>query len=356
VSILHPEGFHGNGLTRRYFEGWYVKVVTADRARRWAFIPGLFLSADGKAEAFIQILDGVTAETWFVPYPREQFTAQEDSFDVRVGRSHFSASGFTLEGDELPLTGSVKFSALTPWPVTRTSPGIMGWYAYVPFMECYHGVVSLNHTLQGELVTRDGERVSLEGGTGYIEKDWGQAFPAGYVWMHSNTFEKSKACLIGSIAIIPWLFTSFPGFIVGLWIQQSPLGGDAVGERTQQSPLGGDAVGERTQSPLGGDGTGTLYRFATYTGAKSRRVTIDDQTVRWELEDEKYLLTLTAERRRGGLLHAPVRTEMHRRVEETLDSRVHVRLADRKTGVVVFEDVGLCAGLEVHGDTAKLSA
>ncbi len=319
MSILHPEGFHGNGLTRRYFEGWYVKVVTADRSRRWAFIPGLFLSNDGKAEAFIQVLDGVTAQTWFVAYPREQFTALEDSFDARVGQSHFTSSGFTLEGAELPLTGSVKFSPLTPWPVTRTSPGIMGWYAYVPFMECYHGVVSLHHTLTGELTTKDGERVSLDGGVGYLEKDWGQAFPAGYVWMHSNTFAKSKACLIGSIAIIPWLFTSFPGFIVGLWID------------------------------------GSLHRFATYTGAKSRRVTIGDTHVKWELEDAKYLLTLTAERKRGGLLHAPVRTEMHRRVEETLDSRIQVRLADRKTGVVVFEDVGECAGLEVHGDTAKLS-
>ena len=29
-----------------------------------------------------------------------------------------------------------------------------------------------------------------------------------------------------------------------------------------------------------------------------------------------------AERRRGGLLHAPIRTQMHSRVEETLDARL----------------------------------
>jgi tocopherol cyclase len=318
MSILHPEGFHGTGLTRRYFEGWYVKVVSADRARRWAIIPGLFLSPEGKAEAFVQVLDGVSARTWFVPYAREDFQAEEHRFEVRVGGSRFSADGFTLAGPELPLTGEVRFSELTPWPVSWRSPGIMDWYAYVPFMECYHGVVSLHHRLTGELRTQDGERVSLDGGTGYVEKDWGQAFPAGYVWLHSNTFAQERVCLVASIAIIPWLFTSFPGFIVGLWLD------------------------------------GTLHRFATYTGAVSRSVAIDDREVRWELEDRTFRLSLTAERRRGGLLHAPVRTEMHKRVEETLDSRVHVRLVEKRGGAVRFEGVGECAGLEVHGDLDRL--
>jgi hypothetical protein len=318
VSLLHPEGFHGQGRTRRYFEGWYLKVVSADRAQRWAIIPGLFLGTDGRAEAFIQVLDGVTARTWFVPYPRDRFRAEEDRFEVEVGASRFSSAGLTLAGSELPLEGEVRFSGLTPWPVTRRSPGIMDWYAYVPFMECYHGVVSLHHRLEGELRTRGGERVSLDGGVGYVEKDWGQAFPAAYVWLHSNTFASQRACLVGSIAVIPWLATSFPGFIVGLWLD------------------------------------GTLHRFATYTGARSVRLAITDTEVAWELESADLRLTLTAERRRGGLLHAPVRTEMHKRVEETLDSRVHVRLVERRTGTVRFEDTGECAGLEVHGDTARL--
>ena len=37
-------------------------------------------------------------------------------------------------------------SALDGWPVKVTSPGAMGPYAFVPFMECYHGVVSMDHT------------------------------------------------------------------------------------------------------------------------------------------------------------------------------------------------------------------
>jgi hypothetical protein len=67
------------------------------------------------------------------------------------------------------------------------------------------------------------------------------------------------------------------------------------------------------------------------------------------------VLEITADRPRGGLLHAPVRTEMHRRVEETLDATIHVRLLDR-TGRVLLDDVGVAGGLEVHGDLATLLA
>jgi len=67
------------------------------------------------------------------------------------------------------------------------------------------------------------------------------------------------------------------------------------------------------------------------------------------------VLEITADRPRGGLLHAPVRTEMHRRVEETLDASVHVRLLDIG-GRVLLDDVGTCGGLEVHGDLERLLA
>jgi tocopherol cyclase len=54
----------------------------------------------------------------------------------------------------------------------------MGWFAYVPFMECYHGVLSLDHEVNGRL--RLGKReTDFSGGRGYIEKDWAAPFRAG---------------------------------------------------------------------------------------------------------------------------------------------------------------------------------
>jgi len=67
------------------------------------------------------------------------------------------------------------------------------------------------------------------------------------------------------------------------------------------------------------------------------------------------VLKLTAERVRGGLLHAPVRTAMHHRVEEARDARIEFRHADHD-GTVLIEGVAECAGLEVFGDTERLLA
>lgn len=33
------------------------------------------------------------------------------------------------------------------WPVTLANPGVMGPYSFVPFMECNHGILSMDHAL-----------------------------------------------------------------------------------------------------------------------------------------------------------------------------------------------------------------
>ncbi len=326
----HPEAFHGRGAGRPFFEGWYVKLVSADRAHRWAVIPGVF-RGDGRGdmpadEAFVQVLDGVAGRSWYHRFDPEEFAASDRRFEVRVGGNIFDSDGATLD---LPqLRGRISYAtALQPWPVTLREPGIMGWYGLVPFMECFHGVVSFGHDLGGTLQV-EGREVDFGGGRGYIEKDWGQAFPAGYVWLASNHIDAvgvgivggvTDASLVASVAIIPWLRGSFRGSIVGL------------------------------------RHGGRLYRWTTYNRSRERRLTIDDDRVRWSMAGPDGRLDLEAERVRGGLLHAPLRTAMHQRVEETLDARVMIRHTDA-AGCVLLEGVGTCAGLEVFGDTTRLLA
>lgn len=315
AATLHPEGFHGRGRRRRFFEGWYVKLVTPDLAQRWAVIPGVFLGPRGEGEAFVQVLDGLTRRSWYHQFPLSEFDAEEGRFAVRVGGCRFSSEGVELAG-ELPLVGKLRFSTpLVPWPVTLRSPGIMGWYAWVP-MECYHGVVSLSHQLEGALAV-EGREVRFDGGDGYIEKDWGRAFPSAYVWAQSNHFSTRGTCVMGSAAIIPWLVSSFRGFIAGVWHERR------------------------------------LYRFATYTGAKLERLALDDTHVHMSWVDRTHRLELVTQRRRGGLLHSPIRTQMHRRVEESMDGELHVRLTTL-AGAVLLDDVGKAASLEVHGALDRL--
>lgn len=319
-NLLTPDGYHGGGRRTGHFEGWYVKSVSADRTARLAVIPGVFRSVDplGPHEAFVQVLDGATGRSWYVGYPLSAFHAAADRFDVRIGPNRFSAEGFELDLPEPRLHGRVDFtSPLDPWPVTPLSPGAMGWYAYIPAMECYHGVTSFGHSLGGQL-TLEGERLDFAAGRGYIEKDWGRAFPSGYLWLHSNHFSDPTVSLMGSLALIPWMHGQFRGVLIGL------------------------KVGDQ------------LHRFATYTRARTKAIGIDDSRVRWTVRSRDGLrLDLSARRTAGGMLHAPVRSHMHRRVEETLDARIEVRLTD-PAGAVLLDDVGEVGGLEVHGDIGRL--
>ena len=314
--VLTPAGYHGQRKRTKYFEGWYVKLVDARQEARLALIPGVFLAqeADGPHEAFVQVLDGATGRSWYVPYPQSEFTARSETFAVQVGPNRFSNGGVRVNLPE--LTGQVDFGPLDPWPVTPVSPGAMGWYAWMPFMECYHGVVSFGHTLHGQLEF-EGRTLDFDGGRGYIEKDWGQAFPSGYVWMHSNSFTDPQISLIASVAIIPWLRGEFQGLLLGL------------------------------------RANGGLYKFTSYTGAKVRELRIDDTHVHLVVTGRAGTLELRATRPDGAFLHAPVRTEMHKRVEETLQAQIDVRLTDR-SGRVILDDLGTSAGVEVHGETDRL--
>jgi tocopherol cyclase len=334
TSVMSPAGFHGTGvlrahsrgreLGRSFFEGWYVKLVSADRSTRLAVIPGMFLSEDGSiAEAFVQVLDGMTGSTAYHRFPLSDFRADPRRFDVRVGANRFSADGIVV--DVPGLSAQVRFGPGAQWPVSVREPGAMGWYAWVPTMECYHGVVSLDHALAGFVDTAGG-RVDLVGGRGYLEKDWGTAFPKAYVWMQSNHFEELGVSLVASTALIPWRSAAFRGDLVALHLPEGPDAG--------------------------------LHRFTSYTRARTVELDVGDQAVRWSLQSpggDRLDLTAAIGGRTTGLLHSPVRTAMHQRVAETLDGTLEIRLSDA-SGRTRFEGVGQCAGVEVHGAIDELLA
>ena len=162
-------------------------------------------------------------------------------------------------------------------------------------------------------------KIDFTGGRGYIEKDWGQSFPTGYIWMQSNHFDTMGTCLTGSIATIPNLGRTFAGFIVGFWHKQ------------------------------------TLYRFTTYNRTSVQHLRVDDATVDWVLTNRKHELHIIAKRTEGGLLLGPEREDMHKRINETLQSTIEVRLYDRRSGrKLLYEGTGRNAGLEVVGDLSMI--
>ena len=318
--IWRPEHFHYHHAINRdrtYFEGWYFKLVDAQGIRPYAIIPGVFLGAD--AHAFIQILNGRDGTSDYHRFPLHEFHASRNSFDISIGRSRFTQSRISLDIGARETTaqsrvrGEVGCASWNGWPVTLTSPGVMGPYSFAPFMECNHGILSMDHALTGEL-SIDATQICMDGGRGYVEKDWGQGFPKGYVWAQSNHFSEEGTSISASVAEIPWLTGAFRGYLIGFLLR------------------------------------GKLHRFTTYTGARIEHIDISKNKYHLCVRDRRYRLQLCAERSEGALLHAPYDKQMVERVAETMNSKIELRFERVGSPEVLFEGLGEHGCLEVQGD------
>ena len=195
-----------------YFEGWYLKHVSVNHQDAFAVIPGISLSDD--PHAFIQFADGSKGRSAYFRYDINDFHTDKKNFKVKIGNSVFSSEGIglDLDSEELKVTGKIDYSDMVKLRPTVLRPGIMGWYSYVPGMECNHGVVSLNHFLAGSIYI-NGRKKLFSGGKGYIEKDWGISFPESWIWVQCNSFSDEYVSVMISVAKIPWRGNFFVGFI-----------------------------------------------------------------------------------------------------------------------------------------------
>ena len=309
MRLYHPERFQGKLSKKPYFEGWYYKQVSAGRSQVYSFIPGISLTRH-QAHAFIQMINGITGESHYIQYGLEQFSWEKHKFQIKIGNSIFTRDfmDLNIENDRIRVNGRVDFTDSVRYPKSILSPGIMGWYSFVPFMECKHDVISVTHTLNGCL-NINGLPVDFSGGKGYIEKDWGRSFPKAWLWVHCNTFNRHDASLMLSIADIPWLGSYFLGLICFFYVE------------------------------------GAFYLFNTYTKSTFNGLQNDGDCIRVRLENKTNVLTLRMIKKAAGMLTAPSNGEMNRRIKETIDSEVYVSLYDRNNRLL-FEDTGIRAGLE----------
>ena len=306
------------------FEGWYFKAVDASGTVPFAVIPGIsWDEAGGTSHAFVQVVRA-GGHTRYFRYPVTAFEFERmRTFGVSVGGNVFTQHGMRLDlsDDEGTVSGGLSFGAWTPWPVHALSPGIMGWYRFVPRMECYHGVLSMDHAVDGTITLGD-ETLTFDGGRGYIEKDWGTSFPSSWVWAQTNSFGRPGVSLTFSVARIPWLGSAFVGSIAGLLLD------------------------------------GELHRFATYTGARLVAIETRPCCAHAVLRDARHELEVTAEGAAPAALKAPVHGRMVARADEALGATVRVTLrslAGPAGSEVLFDGTGTAAGVEVMDRLGELT-
>ncbi len=279
--------FHGTHRSHSYFEGWYFKHQSTVNAI--AFIPGVNFDEQGEKKAFIQV---ITRDASFqINYPYSAFRVCRQRPAVRIGNNVFSDKGVKIDirDSKINCTGTIKYGPLTP-----LKSDIMGPFRFVPFMECNHGVISMKHSLTGSL-TLNGEEIDLNGGHGYIEKDWGTSFPTRYLWVQCNRFTENSCSIMVSIAEIPFGGLHFQGCIGVVNFK------------------------------------GMEYRFATYNGVKIVRC----NEAGFILKQGEYVLEVDMLSKSPQQLFAPKSGVMTRMIRENTSCRARFRFYRRN--VLLFD-------------------
>jgi len=311
-KIFKPEIFQGKYKSKNYFEGWYFKLADESGGNLFAVIPGIsYGQFKEDAHAFIQVLDSSNYNTYYFRYDISQFEYSKTDFNICIGDNTFDRNKIylNLKQGEFRVRGMLKFYDIIPFPKTTFNPGIMGPFSFIPFMECYHDIINIQHRVEGSLIVDDNE-IDFTNGNGYIEKDWGKSFPEWWIWVQSNHFEEKNISMMFSIAKIPFLNKHFTGFTSFLRINKK------------------------------------LYRFATYTGAQIRHLECRKGNIKILVSDKRYSMTISGEYDENGVLKAPKNGFMYREINESISSNVLVTLEDSK-GSLIFSGNGKNAGMEI---------
>lgn len=312
--------FQGNKKKKNYFEGWYFKMVANDGSSVISVIPGISISSDGREKhAFIQIINGITAQTSYYSYPIEEFSFSKKEFALKIADSYFSKDSIILDLKDYHsiIYGKISlFNRVEYKSGGLLNIGIMGFYRFVPFMECYHGVVSLTHSLNGKIMIND-EVHDFKGGRGYIEKDWGSSMPSAWIWIQSNHINNSNSSFMLSIANIPWIKKSFTGFL-GFFYHNNQI-----------------------------------HHFASYRPTKLHLEIADSHQLKINIENKNNTFIIHAMSTNTGMLKAPVKGAMDRRISESIDAILKITMMDKK-GNIIFMDSTNIAGLDMVGDYHKL--
>lgn len=211
-------------------------------------------------------------------YSASAFTASQDSLRIVIGENRFSEAGLHLnvEQEGLSLHGKVEFG-----PLQTLRSDIMGPFRWLANMECVHSVISMRHTLRGQLEINN-DVLDFNGGIGYIEADLGRSFPTSYLWTQCLW---DNCSLMLSIATIPLGKFHFTGCICAIVLN------------------------------------GKEYRLATYRGVRILNWSSKGASLR----QGKYRLEVDLLDQKAQPLRAPSDGNMSRTIHESLRARVRYR-------------------------------
>lgn len=219
ASLQTPHsGYHWDGSSQRFFEGWYYRVTLPTCGQTFAFMYSIEDPIGGQPHSggAAQILgpaDGYFCRT----FPGvNKFWASRDVLAL----GHWGKTNLTIPPKYLPPAEFEQhiqegYQATATWhqgilhdpgtgrqcrwqyaiqPVygwgdaEGSQKSTAGWLSYLPIFEPGWQIL-MAHGLATGWIEWEGKRYEFTNAPAYSEKNWGQSFPQKWFWLNCNSFE-----------------------------------------------------------------------------------------------------------------------------------------------------------------------
>jgi hypothetical protein len=248
--------------------------------------------------------------TAYFRFPLKAFQIDGASYIIDKNRFSLNELEVHLHQADLIIDGVLHLSDHMILDHCFLMPNIMGPFAYLPNMECNHGVISMSHHVDGTLIVNH-TPYHFKQEKGYLEKDWGFSFPKRYIWIQGNHFADIKTGFMVSIAEVPFMGRAFEGIICQLDLGQKS------------------------------------YRFATYNFSKKVFLRKTEDGFTFELKKGTTTLQVIAHVPVTGILKSPHLGSMNQTIKEGLGGNIELIL--KVNGLTEQRFTSDHCGIEIEG-------
>lgn len=210
-------GYHWDGSSRRFFEGWYYRVTLPDRGQTFAFMYSIEDPSGGKpySGGAAQILGANDQYLWRTFPDVKKFWANSDVLELgHWGKTDLQTQPIWLLPSEFERHIQQGYQANATWnqgiihdPVSgscrwqyKIEP-VYGWGDKNALQQSTAGLLSslpifepgwqilMAHGLATGWIEWNGYTYEFTNAPAYSEKNWGGAFPQKWFWLNCNSFD-----------------------------------------------------------------------------------------------------------------------------------------------------------------------
>jgi len=196
-------GYHWDGITKSYFEGWYFRVTLPEIAQTFAFMYSIEdpIGEQSNSGGAVQIL-GIDEAYLSRTLPDvKKFSASRTSLELEhwgksrnQQREGYQVTASSNKGciydprDRQDCRWEYQIKPIYGWGNPhRPQQATAGWLSYLPIFDPGWQVLMAHGLATGWIEWR-GKKYQFTNAPAYSEKNWGTSFPEKWFWINCNSF------------------------------------------------------------------------------------------------------------------------------------------------------------------------